>query len=192
MQRGFTLIELMITLAVMGVLVTLAAPSFYDFILMQRLKAASQQLVTDLQFARSEAASRNQLVRVQFSAGPSGTCYVLFTGPADNSCNCRNAVWAPVSAVCPANAVEIRTVVHRTESRIEVLADQQQIRIMRYEPINGAMSTNAVDLTGAPAQQFIIEAKVAETSKRLRTLVSRSGRPNICVPAGSTMSGEPC
>lgn len=52
---GLTLIELMITIAVVGVLLALAAPSFYEFMLVQRLKGVNAELVTDLQLARSEA-----------------------------------------------------------------------------------------------------------------------------------------
>ena len=61
-QRAFTLVELMIAIAVVGVLLMLAAPGFRDFILMQRLKSVSAQLATDLQYARSQPAISGQAV----------------------------------------------------------------------------------------------------------------------------------
>lgn len=183
-RRGLTLVELMIALAIVGLLLTLAAPSFYNYILMQRLKGVSQQLVTDLQFARSEAASRNEFVRVRFSESATQTCYAIFTGPADNSCSCLNAT------PCPAGSNEIKTV--RLPSNQRVLVTAVSIpRMMRFEPANGAMATPAVDLTGLPAQAFVIDVFI-DASRRLRTEIQRSGRPSVCVPAGSTMQGLAC
>ncbi len=63
-SHGFTLIELMITLAVMAVLVTLAAPSFNSYIANQRVKAAAYDLLATLSLARSEAVKRNTDVSV--------------------------------------------------------------------------------------------------------------------------------
>jgi type IV fimbrial biogenesis protein FimT len=192
MRRGLTLVELMITLAVLGVLVTLAAPSFYDFILTQRLKAAAQQFVTDMQFARSEAASRNQIVRVRFSQ-QSGTCYVIFTGTDDASCNCARPFMPIPQSVCTANGREIRTVHYPVNSRVEVIAQAQPAQaFMRFDPANGAMSTGAVDLTGAPAQQFAVQISLANTTKRVSGLIALSGRPSVCIPTGSAMQGDPC
>lgn len=56
---GFTLVELMVTLAVMAVLVTLAAPSYNSFIRNQRVKTAAFDLMSSINFARSEAIKRN-------------------------------------------------------------------------------------------------------------------------------------
>lgn len=58
-RSGFTLIELLIGMAVIGILVTLAAPSFTSFIADQRIKAASFDVMSALTLARSEAIKRN-------------------------------------------------------------------------------------------------------------------------------------
>lgn len=61
-QAGFTLIELMVVVAVLGILTTLAVPSFREFVAGQRMKTASFDLMSMLTLARSEAIKRNASV----------------------------------------------------------------------------------------------------------------------------------
>jgi type IV fimbrial biogenesis protein FimT len=58
-SRGFTIIEVMIVLVMVGVMVGIAAPSMRDLIVRMRLKTAASDLHTDLMMARSEAIKRN-------------------------------------------------------------------------------------------------------------------------------------
>lgn len=58
-ERGFTLIELMITIIVLAILTAAALPSFRSFIVNQRIKTASFDLMALLTFTRSEAIKRN-------------------------------------------------------------------------------------------------------------------------------------
>jgi type IV fimbrial biogenesis protein FimT len=61
-QRGFTLLELMISLTVFAILVSLAVPSFRNLMLNNTLTAAGNDLLASLQTARGEALKRNQQV----------------------------------------------------------------------------------------------------------------------------------
>src|SRR5436190_15124939 len=61
-MRGFTAVEVLMSLAVLGILAALAAPSFRDFANEQRLSGAVGGIAADLQFARTEAIKRNARV----------------------------------------------------------------------------------------------------------------------------------
>jgi type IV fimbrial biogenesis protein FimT len=60
--RGFTLIELMVTVMVAAIMLGIGIPSFRSFIAGQKVKTASYDLVSSLMLARSEAVKRNTAV----------------------------------------------------------------------------------------------------------------------------------
>lgn len=72
-QDGLTLIELLISLALLAVVLTTAVPALGRFMQEQRLTASANQLVTHLQFARGEAITRNATVTACPSAD-GGSC----------------------------------------------------------------------------------------------------------------------
>jgi len=69
-QRGFTLLELMMAIAVIGILAAVAVPSFITFRLNSRMTSAANDLLTDLNAARSEAIKRQRPVAFCGSTNP--------------------------------------------------------------------------------------------------------------------------
>lgn len=63
-HKGFTLIELMITILVMAIVLMLAVPSFTTMIVNNRSIALGEDLASALNFARSEAVKRGRIVSI--------------------------------------------------------------------------------------------------------------------------------
>ncbi|MBF0400803.1 MAG: GspH/FimT family pseudopilin [Magnetococcales bacterium] len=76
-SSGFTLLEMLIAVAIMGVLTALALPYAGSFIETQRLKTGVETIVGDLHYARTESIKRNLAVAVTFTTnGSSSWSYV--------------------------------------------------------------------------------------------------------------------
>jgi type IV fimbrial biogenesis protein FimT len=82
--KGFTLIELMVTIAVLAIIVTIAIPSFQDIIERNRVVTQANNILSAVQLARSEAVKRGETITLTAAGGD-------FTGGwcvhADGACN---------------------------------------------------------------------------------------------------------
>ena len=78
-NAGFTLIELMITVALLGVLLLWAIPNVTVFIQNARMSSVSNELIADISIARQEAQRRGRPVTICASSDGL-TC---LTGPPD-------------------------------------------------------------------------------------------------------------
>ena len=80
---------MLVGLALLVVLGTLAVPSWQEFQERQRLKAAAETLATSLNLARSEALAQQQFAYVQLSGqGSERWCYAVSTA---QNCDCQAA-----------------------------------------------------------------------------------------------------
>jgi type IV fimbrial biogenesis protein FimT len=79
---GFTLVELLVTIAIAAILMGVAVPSFSTFIATQRIKTAAFDLTSTLIQARSEALKRNASVTLASATGGWQNGWVLNAGSA--------------------------------------------------------------------------------------------------------------
>ena len=70
-SSGFTLVEMMIVIGVLGILMAIALPNFSQWIASERVRGAANDLYSGLMMARSEAMKRNVQVDVTRTSGSS-------------------------------------------------------------------------------------------------------------------------
>jgi len=119
---GFTIIELLIAVVVLGLMLTMGVPSMAGFMKNSRVKGQAYEFINTLNYARSEAIKRKERVVLCRSANPtasSPTCggvantwttgWLIFTDPDDNDVyNSGTDILLKVGSNIPPN-VNIRT-----------------------------------------------------------------------------------
>ena len=69
-RQGFNLIELMVVIAIVGVIAGIAAPPIFRYVESNRLQTNADRLAADLQYARSLSISQGAILR--FASTPAG------------------------------------------------------------------------------------------------------------------------
>lgn len=91
-SRGFTLIELMVTIAILAILLNIALPDFRQMLASERVRSANSDMFAALILARSEAIKRNSPVTlVPDATGWNGGWTVQVGGNAVQTQNAFNA-----------------------------------------------------------------------------------------------------
>jgi prepilin-type N-terminal cleavage/methylation domain-containing protein len=100
-NKGFTLIELMVVVVVMGILMALGAVQFNSMINRGRIRGAADKISREILSAREKAVSGGQAITLTFSVSPKGGLMItspLGSAPFDD---CRFALNAGITAKAP-------------------------------------------------------------------------------------------
>lgn len=173
-QFGFSLIEVLTTLSITAVAVTTAVGHWTPLLQSRGVQGAASQLVTDLQFARAEAVSRGDGVRLTLASSVGGSiCYAIHTGPA-SACDCRR----PAGSACSDDAVLLKRV-HFGEDGLAALV-RSNSRSIRFDGTLGTVTpTASITVVGVDGRS-------------LRHVVNIMGRVRTCSPGGAFGGYRPC
>ena len=168
--QGFTLVELVVVVAVTGIVATAAVPSLSGLVDTQRISGVASELASDLQYARAQAVQRNQGVRVSFNADAG--CYVIHTGSADQ-CQCS----ASGPATCEGDAQALKTVALDDTRRIGL---HSNVASMVFDPVHG---------TASPAATLRI---TGPQGRSVQHTVNIMGRVRSCSPQAAVSGYRAC
>jgi len=154
-QSGFTLIELMVTLVVFGVLVTIAAPSFQDMRDRILIRSAAEAVYTHIQFARSESIKEYRTLYIRIMPGDGSTSRDWCLGISNTTgCDCTaegSCQFGPYG-----NLVERTLASTEFEGvRLSVSANFDEISL---EGVHG-MSSSAGTITLTSAGGLVVKVK---------------------------------
>jgi type IV fimbrial biogenesis protein FimT len=85
LKKGFSLVEMMVTVVIIGIALAIAVPNFKDFIGNTQIRTVAESVRNGLQLARAEAVKRNAIVSFTLNANTSwsvGCVTVNVTCPA--------------------------------------------------------------------------------------------------------------
>jgi len=83
LQRGFTLVEVLISITILGILIMMAMPAFGEWLQSQQLRAGAEASLNGLQVARAEAIRRNLRVQIVFGPGTAWSVNEIISGTPD-------------------------------------------------------------------------------------------------------------
>jgi type IV fimbrial biogenesis protein FimT len=176
-QRGVTLIELMVTIAVMAILATLAIPAFTEFRERAAIRGAGDQLVSVWANARLEALKRDQAVSVAIRRNTTSMCIGAATGTAACDCFTANACNA---GQYPTDPSDWRGVTMLGKPTLGP-TDTDDIGLATIDPKLGHLSDDS-DVGGVTIQSQ------SGTKYRLRLYVDRWARPYLCSPTDAPLA----
>ncbi len=194
---GFSLLEMLITMTILAIIITVAVPSMTEFTSNQRLIGATQQVYSHLQQARSESVARNTTVYVNFAEDGTAS-WEYGVSSVTSACDLT------VTAAATANACVL--VIDDGDGTVDPgngSVDTGDLVLMRYtnadyqgvlmdtasfssgttqflfDPTRGTSTSGQVNLTGSNGND-------------LRVTVSLLGRVSICTPDGSMTAYPDC
>lgn len=189
--------ELLISIAVMGIIISVAVPNMAEFSVNQRLIGAAEQVYGHIQQARSEAITRNTTVYVNFDvdgttsweyglSSANSLCDVSVTAPSS-----ANACVMPVDdgdgnldpgdgSVDTADLVLMRfTSTNYQDVAMDIANFSSGSTQLLFDPVRGTATSGQVTLESA-------------NGSLLRVTVSLLGRITLCSPDGSVDNYGAC
>ena len=165
-SHGFTLVEIMIGLVVLGILMALAAPSFTVWMQNTQIRSAADAVLNGLQLARTEAIRRNKTV--QFVMG-------------------TQTEWT-VNVVNPLEQLQYRPMEEGSANAV-VQTSPGGALVVTFDAMGGRSTTN--DNGTSPIDSIdITSAQTMAGLRPLRIVITTSGSLRMCDPDTNLKVGD--
>lgn len=164
--EGITLVEAMVTLAILGILASVAAPSFKDLLLNLKLAGAAADFHSKVSWARTQAVQSGRPVTVQVSKLQNGSCYAIFTG-SPGECGCAATA---TSCALPSTQWLLETLPAGSGLAVDTSSATGH---MTFDPVRG---------TNSPTMTTIF---TASNGTSIRHITNLMGRTRTCSPSNT-------
>lgn len=178
---GFSLVELMVVVAVLAVVMALGIPSFAEWIANSRIRTAASSILNGLQLARSEAIRTNARVQFQLTGLTGG--WQIAREAVDGTGQPQRCIFAGGASVQshpapPSNALLVVSPFSDTAANTATVAN-----LFIFGP-NGWQGCTDIQ----PQQFFALgldTTAISEGNRNLRIAVLRGGGVRLCDPHAS-------
>ena len=172
-NKGFTLIEFMISVAIIAVVASLALPSYRTIIEKRQVTSGAQQVGAFISAAQLEAVKRNENVSISWDyAGQEDWCIGMVIG--DAGCNCTSD---PDTNTCKIDGTD-RVLIPDNLNYSDAFASINGPDDGRFviDPVRGML----VNYTAVTSFEFVSQP---EQTYGLNTRIGPTGRVSICSDA---------
>ena len=185
--RGFTLIELMVTISLLGVLLGLAAPSFSLWTRNAKVRTVSDALQNGTRLAQTEAVRRNR--QVVFFLSNDAACSAT-TAPAANGSN-----WAirtvPLTAGDPVQTVQCGNLADIAGGVAITGPTAICFNSMGRQAANASPGAGSATCTLAASGVSSYDIAALGSDRPLRVIVTLGGQVRQCDPARTLSATAP-
>ena len=164
-EQGFTLVELLISVAVVGVLTLLALPSFNQWIANTKIRSTTESVLAGFQLARAEAVRLNRGVRMTLNADTSWT----------------------VAEVLSGNVIQTRPANEGTDSNTTMTITPGTATTVDFNGLGRV--TNLTPITQVDLDSTAIPAA---STKELRITINTGGTARACDPSHPASDPRGC
>jgi type IV fimbrial biogenesis protein FimT len=176
-RRGVTLIEVLVSLAIVGVLLAVATPSLSDFMERRRVVATANDIADIFHYARSEINQTADRLTLHLEVDPSEqvSCAAVVTQANVDKCNCHE------KPVCNGGGAQLL--------RHYQIDNASGVSFKASADSWGTNQTNTLKLTNRQtmmdATGVQINVKGRRSGAQMRLDVNALGRVRMCSPGGS-------
>ena len=183
-NKGFTLLEIMISLVIVSIGVALAVPSFTSIKDKRQLTAAAEEVASFVTFAQAEAVKRNEQITVSWNTpGSHNPNWCIGITEGGTACDCTETVVTEAD-FCAIDEVPYRLVqTDFVDMGYEFMHMNPTVGDFAFDPVRGIMTDISSSEIIDNDSLFYLHSDSGSGSSRMYELeiwASITGRVSIC------------